>query len=81
MSEDVKGCLIAIGSVLSIIVIVALVIWYQVFFAQNCLKSHSHYYTSYVSHCVAYTKKGSCASSILLPQENSEQICDQWKKS
>jgi hypothetical protein len=63
-----------------IIFVIGMVVWYQIFFAQNCLKSHTEYYTSYTSQCMHYSKKGTCTSTILMPEVNSDQVCDVWKQ-
>ena len=72
--------IITLLTVAVIIAIIGFSIWYQFYFDQNCLKSHIHTYTRWDSVCVSRSKSGSCRSSVLVPTEEQEQICDAWRK-
>lgn len=53
---------------------------YDVWFGQNCLRSHQRAYTYYSYHCLAYSRKGICTSSVMYPQIGYETVCDEWKR-
>lgn len=74
------GCVAVLFTFFSIVAIIVGIVWYQIYFDQNCLRSHEETYTYYVTYCDAYTRSGHCLFYSTDPEVGTKQVCDQWKE-
>lgn len=61
-----------------VIVMIGLIIWYSIYFSENCLKSHITYTQSYHYHCWSWYKS-TCMSWTVTTSNDPHVICDEWK--